>query len=138
MRRAGGPSSSLMLDLGHIGVLTALARPLRLRAPPRRHRRLRQSAKLIERATPKFSDVSAPAEGRGHLGQDRLEHMGVVLDPELVRDRQEQGVRLGDRLVLGERVHQLVGLIGVGATEDRAGVRLDVADRVRLSPERPK
>ena len=43
--------------------------------------------------------------------------MGTVVDTELVGDRQQQGVRSGDRLVLGQLLDELVGLRGVGLAE---------------------
>ena len=64
--------------------------------------------------------------------------MGVVVDAELVRDGQEQRVGRGDGLVRRELLDQHVGLGGVAAAEDGAGVLVDVADLVLLASVRPK
>ena len=50
-----------------------------------------------------------------------LDDVGVVVDAELVRDGEQQGVGRGDRLVLGQLLDQLVGLGGVRPPEDRPG-----------------
>ncbi len=60
---------------------------------------------------------SAPAEGRGHVVHDRLQHVGAVVDAELVGDGQQQGVGGGDRLVAGQLLDQPVGLAGVRLAE---------------------
>ena len=73
-------------------------------------------------------DGSAPAELRGDKREDAPDGVGVVVDAQLVRDGQEQRVGGGDGLVLGELFDQHIGLGGVRAAENRAGVRVDVAD----------
>src|SRR5690606_17833541 len=73
---------------------------------------------------------SAPAEGRGDVGEHRLDQVGVVVHAELVGHGEQEGVGGGDRLVAGELVDEDVGLGGVGAAEDRPGGVVDVADLV--------
>jgi hypothetical protein len=58
--------------------------------------------------------------------------VGVVLDAELVRDRQQERVRGLDRGVLGELLDEHIGLRRVRTPEDRFGLRVEVADLVRL------
>lgn len=41
-----------------------------------------------------------PAEFRGDILQDRLNHMGVVGDTKLVRHGEQQGIGFGNRLIL--------------------------------------
>ena len=78
---------------------------------------------------------SAPAELRGEVSQDAVEEAGVVVDAELVGDGEEQGVGGGDRLVVGEFLHQLLGLAGVGLAEPgRAAV--EVPDLIVASARR--
>ena len=72
---------------------------------------------------------SAPAEGGRDVPQDGLEDVGVVVDAELVGDREEQRVRLRDRLVGLELGDQSVGLGGVGPAEHGAHV-VDDADLI--------
>ena len=73
--------------------------------------------------------TSAPAETRSDVSEDRLEDVGVVLDAELVRDRQQHGVGGRDRLVAGQLLDQLVWLGRVRAPEHGPEV-VDDADRV--------
>ena len=56
--------------------------------------------------------------------------MGVVVHAELVRHREEQGVGRSDGGVLLQLFDEDLGLGGIGPTEDRARVRVDVADLV--------
>ena len=46
-----------------------------------------------------------------------FQQVRVVVDTELVRDGDQHGVGCGDRLVLGEVRHELVGFTGVGLAE---------------------
>ena len=64
------------------------------------------------------------------MGQDGLDDVRVVLDPELVGDGQQQGVGGGDGLVLLELLDELVRLGRVASAEDRLGARVDVPDLV--------
>ena len=41
-----------------------------------------------------------PAEFRGDILQDRLNHMGVVGDTKLIRHGEQQGIGFGNRLIL--------------------------------------
>jgi hypothetical protein len=56
----------------------------------------------------------------------------VVVDAELVRHGQEERVGGSDGGVLLELLDEFVGLVGIGSPEDRARVRVDVADLVAL------
>jgi len=42
----------------------------------------------------------APAQCGRHVREDRLDHMAIVVDPKLVGNCQQQGIGLGDRLIL--------------------------------------
>ena len=57
--------------------------------------------------------VLAPAEPRRHVLQDALDRVGVVLDAELVRDREQQRVGRLDRRVPCELLDEDVRLRGV-------------------------
>ena len=59
--------------------------------------------------------------------------MGVVIHPQLIRNGQEQGVGGGDGFVRGKLLDEYGGLGGVRAAEDRAGVRVDVANLVLVA-----
>src|SRR4051794_25880283 len=61
--------------------------------------------------------ASAPAELRRDVPDDAFQQVRVVVDAELVRDRQQQCVRSGDRLVPGEILDELVDLPGVRLAE---------------------
>jgi hypothetical protein len=61
------------------------------------------------------------------VGQDGFDHVGVVLDAELIRDRQQERVGGRDGLVLPELIDELVRFGRVRAAEDRLHARLDVA-----------
>jgi hypothetical protein len=52
--------------------------------------------------------------------QDRLDHMGVVIDAQLVGHRQQQRIGLGDRLVALQLLDQRIRLGGIAAAEDGA------------------
>ena len=67
-----------------------------------------------------FRNASPPAERRRDVLQDRLDDVGVVVDAELVRHGQQQGIGFGDRLVLLELLDQLIRLGGIAAAEDGA------------------
>src|SRR5450631_109651 len=60
---------------------------------------------------------STPAELRRDVAHERIEDVRAVVDTELVGDRQQQGVRGGDRLVLGELLDQLLRFPGVRLAE---------------------
>ena len=66
--------------------------------------------------------MRAPAERGSDVAGDRLEHRRVVVDAELARHRQQDGVGGLYGGVLGELVGDPVGLAGVAAAEaaDRA------------------
>ena len=53
------------------------------------------------------------------MGEDRLEQVGVVVDAQLVRHREQHRVGLGDRRVLGELFDEDIGLSRVRPSEDR-------------------
>ena len=59
--------------------------------------------------------------------------MGVVVDTQLVRDREEQCIGHFDSLVVREFFDQHVGLRGVRAAEDGPRVRVDVPDLVLVA-----
>ena len=64
------------------------------------------------------------------MGQDRLDHMGIIGDAELVRNGQKEGVGLRDGFVCLELLDENVWLGGVAATEDRACLLIDKTDLV--------
>src|SRR5207253_1583294 len=72
---------------------------------------------------------SAPAELRRDVPQDAVEDVRVVVDAELVRHGEQQGVRGRHGLVLGQLLDQLVRLAGVGLPE-AGDAPVDVADLV--------
>ena len=82
--------------------------------------------------------TSPPSERRRDVGQDRFDHMGVVVDAELVGDGQQQRVGLGDRFVLLQLLDQDIGLGGVAAAEDRPGLSSMKPIWSSSSPPRPK
>ena len=57
--------------------------------------------------------MSAPAERGGDVFQDRLDHVRVVVDAELVGDGQQQRVGLRDGLVLRRFFNEDVRLGGI-------------------------
>src|SRR6185437_10076418 len=73
---------------------------------------------------------SAPAERRGDLGQDRLDDMGVVGDPELIGYGEQQRIGLGDGLVLFQLLDQDGRLGGVAAAEHGARIGFDIAELI--------
>src|SRR5574337_1056404 len=75
---------------------------------------------------------SAPAELRGDVAQDALDDVGVVVDAELVGDRQEQRVGGGDGRVGRQLPDESIRLRGVGPAEDGPRRLVDVADLVGL------
>jgi len=77
--------------------------------------------------------ASAPTERRGDVRQDRLDHVRIVGDAQLIGDREQQRIGLGDGLILLELLDQNLRLGGVAAAEDRARVGVDEADLV-LTP----
>src|SRR5690606_28544621 len=74
--------------------------------------------------------MSAPAESRGDMGQDRFDDMGVVIDAELVRNGEQKRVGLGDGFVSPQFLDKLVRLGGVAPSEDRPRILVDEADLV--------
>ena len=64
------------------------------------------------------------------MGQDRFYDVGVVVDSELVEHRQQQRVGLRNGLVFLQLFHQPVRFRGVGATENRPYIRVDMANLV--------
>src|SRR5580658_1913352 len=76
------------------------------------------------------SNSSPPAQRRGDVFEDRLDDVGVVVDPELVGHGEQERVGFGDGLVLLELLDQHVGLSGVAAAENGAPVVAEEADRV--------
>ncbi len=71
------------------------------------------------------------------MGEHALDHVGVVVDAELVGHREQQGVRGGDRLVLGELGDQLVRLARVRPAEPGAAAvqEADLVGAAALLPE---
>ena len=70
------------------------------------------------------SSQSAPAEFRSDVPEDAVEHVGVVVHIQLVRDREEHGIGHPESLIGRESFDQHVGFSGVGAAEDGARVRV--------------
>ncbi len=66
----------------------------------------------------------------GDVGQNRLDHMRVVVDAELVGYGQEQGVGLGDRLFLPQLLAEHLRLGGIAPAEDGSRLVVDEADLV--------
>ena len=71
----------------------------------------------------------APAQGGRDMRQDRFDHMGIIGHAQHVRHRQQQRIRLGDALVLGQFADQLIRLGRIAAPKDRAGA-FDEADLI--------
>src|SRR3954447_13548036 len=69
--------------------------------------------------------ASAPTERGGDVRQDRLDHVRIVGDAQLIGDREQQRIGLGDGLILLELLDQNVWLGGVAPAEDRARVGVD-------------
>src|SRR3954452_14510108 len=63
--------------------------------------------------------VSPPAEAWRDVAEQGLDEVGVVVDAELVGDREQEGVGRGDGLVLRELLDQRLRLTGVGLAEPR-------------------
>ena len=101
----------------------------------RRVRRLGGSAGR-PRGAPKIPALTPPEIGC-EVPEHALDEVGVVVDPELVRDGEQQGVRGRDSLVLGEVLDQLVGLAGVRLAEpgDSAVEVADLVLAAGLAPE---
>ena len=87
--------------------------------------------------TTRRSERSAPAQLRRDVPDDAVQQVRVVVDAELVRDRQQQRVRGGDRLVPGELLDELVGLPGVRLAESGQPA-VDEADLVLAAGLAPK
>ena len=64
--------------------------------------------------------------------KDRLDDVGVVVDPKLIRDGQEQRVGRSDGFVFCELLDEDVRLGGVAAAKDRSFIAAEVADGVPL------
>src|SRR6187402_438687 len=67
------------------------------------------------------------------MRQDRLDRMRAIVHAELVGDRQQQRIRLRDRLVLPQLLDQRIRLPGIAPAEDRSRLRIDEADLVLAS-----
>ena len=76
------------------------------------------------------TEASAPTQGRGDVGQDRLDDMRIVVDTELVGDGEQQRVSLGDGLVALQLLDKDVRLGGIGAAEHGELFRLDVTEMI--------
>src|SRR5580692_6855267 len=81
---------------------------------------------------------SAPAESRGDGGQYRLHDMGIVGNAQLIRDGEQEGVRLGDCLVFLKLFDQDLRFSGVGTAEDRSRGFVKEADLVLLLAPTPE
>lgn len=64
------------------------------------------------------------------MGEDAVDDVGVVVDAELIGHGKQERVGGCDRLVLLELLDQHIRLGGVGAAEDRLGLRVDEPDLV--------
>jgi hypothetical protein len=69
------------------------------------------------------------------MGKNRLDNMCIVGDTQLIRDRQEQRVGLGDGLVPPELLDEDVRLGGIATAEDCSRLLVDKADLVYPSGE---
>ena len=74
--------------------------------------------------------TSAPTEGGRDVRENRLDNMCIVGDAQLIRDRQQQRVGLGDGLVPPELLNEDVRLSGIATTEDCSRLLVDKADLV--------
>src|ERR1700684_2397365 len=81
--------------------------------------------------------TSAPAESGCHVRENRLDNMRIIGDTELIRERQEQRVGLGDGLVAPELLSQDVRLSGIAATEDGPCLLVDEAHLVLFLASAP-
>src|SRR5580692_2060852 len=81
---------------------------------------------------------SAPAESRGDGGQYSLHDMGIVGNAQLIRDGEQEGVRLGDCVVLLKLFDQDVRFSGVGTAEDRSRGFVKEADLVLFFAASPE
>src|SRR6185437_4401228 len=77
---------------------------------------------------------SPPAKRGRDVGQDRLDHVRVIGHAQLIWHREQQRVRLGDRLILPELLDEGIRFGGVAAPKDRARLLVDEADLIALSP----
>src|SRR4029078_2590630 len=64
--------------------------------------------------------ASSPAEPGRDVLEDRLDDVGVVVDAELVRHRQQHSIGFRDRLVALELRNELIRFVGITAAENRA------------------
>src|SRR6266542_2224052 len=62
---------------------------------------------------------STPAESRSDLRKNRLHDVHVVLNAQLIRDRQQKRIRFGDSLVFPELLDERVGFGRVTPPENR-------------------
>src|SRR4051795_11912065 len=74
--------------------------------------------------------ASAPSETRRDLHQNGFDHVGVVVDSELIGHGQKQSVGLRDSFVLRELPDEYLRLSSVAAAEDGARVVAEEADLV--------
>src|SRR5262249_53443253 len=65
-----------------------------------------------------LSSTSAPTKARGDVVQDRVDDVRVVVDPELIGDRQQYRVGRTDGFVSLELIDEDVRLGSVAATKD--------------------
>ncbi len=69
------------------------------------------------------------------MGQNRLQHMYVVGNPQLVRDGQEESVGFGNCIVFSELFNEYIRLGGIAPAKNRTGI-IDVTDLISFVPAR--
>src|SRR4051812_21918860 len=75
-------------------------------------------------------DTLAPAESWGHHLQNGFQHMRIVGNTELVRNGEQQRVRLSNCLVLLKLLNEHVRFSGITTAEDGSGLCVEEADAV--------
>src|SRR5688572_14918331 len=88
----------------------------------------------LDPGEPRRIEGSAPAHSRRDVRQNALDHMRVVVHPELVRHGEEERVRLGDRLVFLELRNEHVRLGRKAPPEDRTRPLVEETDLVAPLP----